>query len=78
MLHQVFSKFTRIITVEDGSVMGGMGSAVLEFMADHGYSAKVTRLGVPDQFIEQGSVAELHRECGFDAEGIAECLRKMI
>jgi 1-deoxy-D-xylulose-5-phosphate synthase len=71
LLHEVFSKFNRIVTVEDGTVMGGMGSAVLEFMAAHGYSARVKILGVPDKFIEQGTVAELHRECGFDAGGIA-------
>ena len=70
MLHKIFSQFKKIITVEDGSVMGGMGSAILEFMADHGYTAKVQRLGIPDQFIEQGSVAELHHECGFDTDGI--------
>ena len=70
LLHQVFRNFRRIITVEDGTIAGGMGSAVLEFMADHGYSASVTRLGIPDRFIEQGSVAELHHLCGFDAEGI--------
>lgn len=70
MLHEVFRKFSKIITVEDGSVMGGMGSAVLEFMADHGYAARVQRLGVPDRFIEQGSLAELHHECGFDTDGI--------
>jgi 1-deoxy-D-xylulose-5-phosphate synthase len=70
LLHEVFGKFKKIITVEDGSIMGGMGSAVLEFMADHGYSARVQRLGIPDHFIEQGSVAELHHECGFDTEGI--------
>ena len=70
LLHVLLRKFNKIITVEDGSVMGGMGSAVLEFMACHGYSAQVCRLGVPDHFIEQGSVAQLHHECGFDAEGI--------
>ena len=70
LLHEIFSKFSRIVTVEDGSVMGGMGSAVLEFMSDHGYAAKVHRLGIPDLFIEQGSLAELHHECGFDTEGI--------
>jgi 1-deoxy-D-xylulose-5-phosphate synthase len=69
-LHEIFGKFKTIITVEDGAVMGGMGSAILEFMADHGYSSKVQRLGIPDLFIEQGSVAELHHACGFDAEGI--------
>jgi 1-deoxy-D-xylulose-5-phosphate synthase len=70
MLHEIFRRFTKIITVEDGSVMGGMGSAVLEFMSDHGYHANVKRLGVPDMFIEQGSVPELHHQCGFDTEGI--------
>jgi 1-deoxy-D-xylulose-5-phosphate synthase len=70
MLHRIFGKFNKIITVEDGSVMGGMGSAILEFMANHGYGAKVRCLGIPDLFIEQGSVAELHHECGFDTEGI--------
>ncbi|MCX6304990.1 MAG: 1-deoxy-D-xylulose-5-phosphate synthase [Bacteroidetes bacterium] len=70
LLHGIFGKFNKIITVEDGAIMGGMGSAVLEFMADHGYAAKVRRLGIPDLFIEQGSVAQLHHECGFDTEGI--------
>jgi len=71
LLHEIFSKFNRIVTVEDGAVMGGMGSVVLEFMAAHGYDARIRILGVPDKFIEQGTVAELHRECGFDAEGIS-------
>ena len=78
LLHEIFRKFKRIITVEDGSVMGGMGSAILEFMADHGYMARVIRLGIPDHFIEQGSVAELHHECGFDTEGIIVGARKMM
>ena len=78
MLHAVFCKFSKVITVEDGSVMGGMGSAVLEFMADHGYASKVTRLGIPDHFVEQGSVAELHHECGFDAEGITRAVSAML
>ena len=70
LLHEIFTKFTRIITVEDGAIAGGFGSAILEFMNDNGYRADVKRLGIPDLFIEQGSVAELHRECGFDADGI--------
>ena len=78
LLHQVFRKFKKIITVEDGSVMGGMGSAVLEFMADHGYAAEVKRLGVPDMFVEQGSVAELHHACGFDTEGIIRAVSNLI
>jgi 1-deoxy-D-xylulose-5-phosphate synthase len=78
MLHAIFARFTKIITVEDGSVMGGMGSAVLEFMTDHNYTSKVQRLGIPDKFIEQGTVAELHHECGFDTEGIIRCTEAMI
>jgi 1-deoxy-D-xylulose-5-phosphate synthase len=78
LLHVLLRKFNKIITVEDGSVMGGMGSAVLEFMACHGYSAQVCRLGVPDHFIEQGSVAQLHHECGFDTEGIIRKATEML
>ena len=78
MLHHIFSKFNKIITVEDGSVMGGMGSALLEFMVNHGYPAKVRRMGIPDLFIEQGSVAELHHECGFDADGIIRAVIEII
>ncbi len=70
ILHEVFKTFKRIITVEDGTVLGGFGSAILEFMSDHGYEARLKRLGVPDKFIEQGKNEELHHECGYDAEGI--------
>jgi 1-deoxy-D-xylulose-5-phosphate synthase len=72
LLYEVSRNFDRIITVEDGTITGGLGSAVIEFMADHGYTAKVKRLGVPDRFIEQGTVAQLHHECGYDAEGIVK------
>ncbi|MCK9422720.1 MAG: 1-deoxy-D-xylulose-5-phosphate synthase [Bacteroidales bacterium] len=77
LLHGIFRKFSKIVTVEDGSVMGGMGSAILEFMADHGYHAQVRRLGIPDSFIEQGSLAELRHECGFDTEGIINALLEL-
>ena len=77
LLHEVFQKFDKIITVEDGCVQGGMGSAVLEFMADNGYSAKVKRLGIPDRVVEHGEQLELHHECGFDPEGIAETVRQL-
>jgi 1-deoxy-D-xylulose-5-phosphate synthase len=75
LLHEVFQKFDRIITVEDGCLQGGMGSAVIEFMTDNGYAAKVKRLGIPDRIVEHGEQIELHRECGFDPEGIAEAVR---
>jgi 1-deoxy-D-xylulose-5-phosphate synthase len=78
LLHEVFQKFDKVITVEDGCLQGGMGSAVLEFMADHGYTAKLKRLGIPDRIVEHGEQIELHRECGFDPEGIAKTAREMV
>jgi 1-deoxy-D-xylulose-5-phosphate synthase len=77
LLHEVFKKFSKVITVEDGCLEGGMGSAVLEFMADNNYSAEVVRLGIPDHFIEHGEQPELWAECGYDAASIAQQVRKM-
>jgi 1-deoxy-D-xylulose-5-phosphate synthase len=70
LLHEIFKTTKSIITVEDGCVQGGFGSAVLEFMADHGYSARVKRLGIPDKIVEHGTQPELWSECGYDAEAI--------
>ena len=70
LLYQVFRNFDKIITIEDNAIMGGMGSAVLEFMADNGYHAKVKRMGIPDAFIQHGSLVELHKECGYDYDAI--------
>ena len=70
LLHEIFKTTSSIITVEDGCVQGGFGSAVLEFMADHGYSARVKRLGIPDKIVEHGTQPELWAECGYDAEAI--------
>jgi 1-deoxy-D-xylulose-5-phosphate synthase len=77
LLHEVFGKFKKVVTIEDGCLMGGFGSAVLEWMVDKGYSAQVKRLGIPDEVIEHGEQIELHRECGFDPEGIAEAVRSL-
>ncbi len=77
MLHNIFSRYRAIVTVEDGCVQGGFGSAVIEFMADHGYSVPVRRLGIPDRVVEHGSQDELYKECGFDAAGIAQALREL-
>ncbi|GAB4107867.1 1-deoxy-D-xylulose-5-phosphate synthase [Echinicola sediminis] len=77
LLHEVFSKFKKVVTVEDGCLMGGFGSAVLEWMMDHDYQAQVKRLGIPDEVIEHGTQLELHRECGFDPDGIAEAVKKL-
>jgi 1-deoxy-D-xylulose-5-phosphate synthase len=78
MLHEVFTKFDKIITVEDGCVVGGGGSAVLEFMASHGYSAQVKMLGMPDRLVEHGSQEELYRECEYDDIAIIEYAEKMV
>lgn len=75
LLHEVAKKYKKIVTVENGVVQGGMGSAVLEFMADNGYTPQVKRIGVPDAFIEHGSIPDLYRHCGMDGEGIARTLR---
>jgi 1-deoxy-D-xylulose-5-phosphate synthase len=77
LLHEVFSKFTNIITIEDGCLKGGMGSAVLEFMSDHGYSANVIRLGIEDRFIEHGTQEELYTECGINVDDIVKAARKL-
>ncbi|MBL4652209.1 MAG: 1-deoxy-D-xylulose-5-phosphate synthase [Flavobacteriales bacterium] len=78
MLHEVFGKFNKVITVEDGCVVGGAGSAVLEFMATHGYSAQVKILGMPDRIVEHGSQEELYRECEYDDIAIVEYAHKMV
>ena len=75
LLHEIGAGFTRIITVENGVIKGGLGSAVLEFMADNGYTPHVKRIGVPDEFIEHGSIPELYKLCGMDAESIANVIR---
>lgn len=78
LLHRIFRDFRYIITIEDGILSGGFGSAVIEFMSDNGYSAEVRRLGIPDYFVEHGTQDELYHECGFDAEGIEMAVREMI
>lgn len=78
LLHQIFSGFKIIITLEDGTIKGGLGSAILEFMADHQYQARVYRLGIPDRFIGQGTQQELWHECGYDAEGIKNSVIRIL
>jgi 1-deoxy-D-xylulose-5-phosphate synthase len=74
LLHDIFKRFDRIVTVEDGCILGGFGSAVVEFMAQNGYSAKVKMLGIPDKFIEHGSQDELFTECHYDKEAIKQAV----
>jgi len=70
LLHEVFKKYKLLLTIEDGTISGGFGSAVVEFMADHHYQSAIKRLGIPDRYITHGSPAELIAECGFDTAGI--------
>ena len=74
VLHRVMKKFQKIITVEDGVIKGGFGTAVLEFAADHGYTVDIKRMGIPDYFVEHGTQQELWHECGYDAEGIRSAI----
>lgn len=78
LLHQIFARFPKILTVEDGCLLGGFGSAILEFMVDHGYNSSVKRLGIPDQIIEHGQQIELQRECNFDPGAIAKTAMEMM
>ncbi len=78
MLHEIFSEHKKVITVEDGCVQGGFGSAILEFMAEHNYQAEVKRLGIPDRVVEHGEQHELHHECGYDVEGIERAVVGML
>ena len=74
ILHEVGKKYQTIVTAEDGMIAGGLGSAVLEWMADHGYTPRVIRLGVNDQFVEHGSTKELYHMLKLDKEGLCESL----
>ena len=78
LLHEVFTKFDQVITIEDGCIMGGFGSAIIEFMVDHNYRSKVVRLGIPDKYIHHGTPEELHADCGFDALSIAAKVRELL
>jgi 1-deoxy-D-xylulose-5-phosphate synthase len=78
MLHEVFSKFDKVITVEDGTIVGGFGSAILEFMNEHSYKAEVCMLGIPDRLVEHGTPKQLYEEIGIDAEAIKANVRKMV
>jgi 1-deoxy-D-xylulose-5-phosphate synthase len=78
LLHEVFSKFNKVITIEDGTVLGGFGSAVLEFMNTHNYKADVKIMGIPDRLVEHGTPKELYNEIGIDANHIAQTLREIV
>ncbi len=75
ILHHVGQHFSRVVTLEDGARQGGLGSAVVEFMADHGYTPRITRMGLPDSFVEHGTVAQLQHLAGIDKEAIKDAVR---
>ena len=78
LLHEVFTNYTKIVTVEDGTVVGGFGSAILEFMNANGYKADITILGIPDRLVEHGTLKELHSECAYDAAGIEAAVKEIV
>ena len=78
LLKTVFSNFNKIITLEDASIVGGLGSAVIEYMNDNSYKAKVIRLGIPDRFVDHGTQEELYKDCGYDAGGIVSTVRNLV
>ncbi len=78
LLKQLFTNHKKIITVEDGAITGGMGSAILEYMSENNYHAEIKRIGVPDRFIEHGTNEELYKECGMDKQGIIKAVKSMI
>ena len=78
LLHDIFQKFDKVITIEDGCLQGGFGSAVVEFMIDNNYKSEVIRLGIPDEFINHGTQQQLYTECYFDTKSIKESVYKLI
>ena len=78
LLHTIFQKFDKIITIEDGCLHGGFGSSILEFMANNDYQAKVKMLGIPDIFIHHGTQEELYNDCYYDAEAIISSVQKIL
>jgi 1-deoxy-D-xylulose-5-phosphate synthase len=77
LMHEIARRFSKIITVEDGTIVGGFGSAVLEFLSANNYVCEVKMLGIPDRIVEHGKPEELYRECGYDAAGICRAVREM-
>jgi 1-deoxy-D-xylulose-5-phosphate synthase len=78
LLHEVFQNYDKIVTVEDATVVGGLGSAVLEFMNEHGYHSQIKILGIPDAIVEHGSIKDLHQECHYDAAAIADAVKTLL
>jgi 1-deoxy-D-xylulose-5-phosphate synthase len=78
LLHEALRSYPKIITVEDGTIVGGFGSAIAEFMVQHGYKNELKILGIPDRIVEHGTLRELHQECGYDAPAIQKAVLEMM
>lgn len=78
LLHEVFQNYDKIVTVEDATVVGGLGSAILEFMNENGYQAQIKILGIPDTVVEHGTLKDLHQECHYDAAAIADAVKTLL
>lgn len=78
LLHEIGSKFKKVITIEDGTIVGGFGSACLEFFVEHNYHPEMKMLGIPDRIVEHGKPTELHAECGYDAASIVRAVERMM
>lgn len=78
ILKEVFNEFEHIITIEDGTIIGGLGSTVIEYASDNGHKNNIRRLGIPDNFITHGKQEELHHDCGYNVEGIIRAVNEML
>ena len=78
MLDAIGSRFSKVITIEDGAIRGGVGEAITSFLNDNGYNTKVARLGIGDKFIEHGTLEQLHAICGFDKNGIIAKIKELL
>jgi 1-deoxy-D-xylulose-5-phosphate synthase len=77
VLNDIFKRFDKVITIEDGCLQGGFGSAIIEFMSDKGYNSKVKRLGIPDNFINHGSQNDLYKDCGIDINSVIKAVKEL-
>ena len=78
LLHKIFTSFNTIITIEDGCLLGGFGSSIIEFMVNNNYKKTIKRLGIPDKFINHGTQEELHAECNYNSKSIIKTVHKIL
>lgn len=78
LMHAICARYTKLITVEDGTIVGGFGSAIAEFLTQHNYNHELKMLGMPDRYIEHGEQPELYHECGYDVDSIQKNIRAFV